>query len=451
MADMRDVNPVIDGIAGRSLPGTANMATLAMIGVGVVGLGYGFGVAGAAWTWGAILVAIVYTMAVAQGGMMYAVVLTGTWARWGRPLKRIGEALAFFLPFAYLALLVFLVGGLTIYAWHPGTIIEGGQVDLRPHSPEAWASKELWLSPGFFMARHAIGFALLLALDFFYLRASLGPDMAMARERLGDKTPKNFLWNLFGKSSNVDEARTRGIREQSTLVPFIALTYAVVFSGLAFDLLMSLSPWWFSNMFGGWIFMSSFWLGMATMGLVAMLSRDWLKLGDFVTTSVTHDLGKLLLAACMFWAYTTYAQLLPIWYTDMPEETDYLLVRLFLPQWSWLARLVAITCFIAPFTILLSRGVKKMRWPFAGVCVLIMCGLFLERSLLVLPSIYFGDTFPAVDFILCNVFIWIGALGVLGQVVGRVLATVPPLVVSDPYLDTHPWDVHVHSLDAAQH
>ena len=192
------------------------------------------------------------------------------------------------------------------------------------------------------------------------------------------------------RTAREDEARTRGIREQSTLVPFIALTYAVVFSGLAFDLIMSLSPWWFSNMFGGWIFMSSFWLGMATMGLVAMLSRDWLNLGDFVTTSVMHDLGKLLLAACMFWAYTTYAQLLPIWYTDMPEETDYLLVRLFLPQWSWLARLVAITCFIAPFTILLSRGVKKMRWPFAAVCVLIMCGLFLERSLLVLPSIYFG-------------------------------------------------------------
>ena len=96
----------------------------------------------------------------------------------------------------------------------------------------------------------------------------------------------------------------------------------------------------------------------------------------------------------------------------------------------------------------MSRGVKKMRWPFAAVCILIMCGIFLERSLLVLPSIYFGDEFPMVQFIACNVCIWLGALGCLFQVVGRVLSTVPPLVISDPHLEPHPWDVHVHSLDA---
>jgi hypothetical protein len=293
-----------------------------------------------------------------------------------------------------------------------------------------------------------VGCGILLTLNIVYLRASIGPDMVLAKQRLGDRAPKNMLWSMFGSGTDVEESLSAGINRQSRLVPFMAVSYAVIFSMLAFDLVMSLSPWWFSNMFGGWMFMSSFWLGLATIGLVAMFSRDWLKIGDFVTTTVTLDHGKLLLAACMFWAYTTYAQLLPIWYTDMPEETDYLLVRMYLPQWSWLSQTVAVTCFVAPFTVLLSRAVKKMRWPLASVCILIMCGLFLERSLLVMPSIYFGDTFPVRDFICCNVFIWIGALGCLFQVVGRVLATIPPLVVSDPHLPHHPWDIHVHGLDS---
>jgi len=227
----------------------------------------------------------------------------------------------------------------------------------------------------------------------------------------------------------------------------MALSYALIMSFLAFDLIMSLSPWWFSNMFGGWTFVSSFWVSLACVGFVAMIGRDWLKVGDFVKGNVTHDIGKLLLAGCMFWAYTAYAQLLPIWYTDMPEETDFLLIRLFLPQWSWLSQTVAITCFVAPFTILLSRGIKKMRYPFAALCALIMVGIFLERSLLVYPSIYMGADFPWPNFLFVSVGVWLGFLGAFTQVVGRVLAGIPGVCIADPYLETHPWDVHVHSLD----
>ena len=135
----------------------------------------------------------------------------------------------------------------------------------------------------------------------------------------------------------------------------------------------------------------------------------------------------------------------------MPEETDYLLVRMYLPEWSWLAKTVAVCCFIAPFTILLSRGIKKMRWPFAGICTLIMVGIFLERSLLVMPSVYFEDTFPLANFLIVNVGVFIGMLGLLTTIIGRVLASTPSITITDPLIEPHPWDVHVHSLDATGH
>ena len=459
MAHGPDINIAIDAVPGRVFPKQAHLVSIMMMIVGVIGAAYGFTSAegGLPWTWGAILVAIVYTMGIAQGGLIFCVILTGAWARWGRPVKRVGEALGYFLPVVYLALLLFLVLGLQIYPWHPETITPAvvdamGQpqmVALEPHSLEAISSKPWWLSKGFFIGRQVFGFGLLITLSLKYAHVSLRSDLVLASARLGDRAPAWWA-RITGGATDASAAQRESMATQSKMFPFIVICYAFVFSLLAFDLLMSLAPWWFSNMFGAWIFMSSLWLGMATIGFVSMLSRDWLSLGEFVTPKVTHDLGMLLLAACMFWAYTTFAQILPIWYTDMPEETDYLLVRMYLPQWSWMAQLVAVMCFLGPFTILLSRGIKKMRWPFAAICLLIMTGIFMERSLVVMPSVYFGDEFPIMDFLVVNVGILIGFLGMMVQVVGRSLAAIPAVVISDPYLSEHPWDAHVHAAKDAE-
>lgn len=447
-AGLPSFDPVIDGVAGRKLPGNVNALLMGAMAVGLGALVFGFVVAGAAWTWGAVLVGIVYTMGMSQGGVLYAAMLTGTQGRWGRSIKRIGETFGFFLPVAYLLLLVYLLLGMGIYPWTEGTI-NPNPVDLAPHSPAAVASKAIWLSKPFFIVRHLVLFAILIALDYAYIKASLGPDIALAKARLGDKAPK--WWDRFAASGTVDEQVEKGIKRQAFLGPVIGMFYAVYFSAVAFDLIMSLAPLWYTNMFGAWFFMSSFWLGMCTLGVVSLLSRDWLNLGPFLKTDVFHDLGKLILAFCMFWAYTTYAQILPIWYGNMPEEADFLLIRLYLPQWSWMSQSVAVLCFVMPFTTLLSRGIKKMRWPFAVLLSVIMFGIFMERSLLVMPSIYFDDTFPTVWFLVVNIGVWIGFLGLWGSVVGRALASVPPLVMSDPFLHPHPWDVHVHSLDHDAH
>jgi len=441
-----NLNPVIDGLIGRKLPGSVHYGSLVAIAIGVVTFFAGMFVMGRpAYTWGAYLVGLVYVLAIAQGGVMFAVIMTGTTGRWGRPVKRIAEAFGFFLPVGFVLLLVFLLGGIYIYSWHPETIIEGGQVSLAPHSLEAAASKEIWLDPSFFIVRQLAMLAILILLDALYIYQSLRPDLVMARQRLGTKAP-GWWERITHGSGDLATTVKDSLQAQAFWVPFIGIAYALVFSFVGFDLIMSLSPWWFSNMFGGFVFMSSFWLSLAALGAFAVAARDWLRLGPFLKSNVTHDIGKLMLAGCMFWAYTAYAQLLPIWYTDMPEETEFLLVRMRHPDWEWLALLVGVTCFVAPFTILVSRGIKKMRWPFFAICLLVMVGLFFERSLLVLPSIHFESAL-ATDTILISVGVWVGFVGLFVQVVGQVLCHIPPLVISDPYLEEHPWDVHVHSLD----
>ncbi|MEQ1567277.1 MAG: hypothetical protein ABMA64_16670 [Myxococcota bacterium] len=441
------IDAVVDAIPARSLPASVNLASLGLIGLGAVAFLTGLFAVGdhGAVAWGAFLVGTVYTLAIAQGGVMFSVVQTGTWARWGRPVKRIAESFGFFLPVAYLALLVFLIGGLGIYSWNPSTIIEGGPVALEPHSAEAIAFKPTWLTPMFFRGRLLLAVGLLIALDFLYLRAALAPDLIHAQQRLGARAP-SWWANLTGGKTDLKQAVLASANTQSFLTPLLGITFALVMSLVAFDLVMSLSPWWASNMFGAYMTVSGFWLSLAALGFTAMVGRDWLGIGPWLKTNVTHDIGKFMLAGTMFWGYTSFAQLLPIWYTDMPEETNFLLIRLFLPEWQWLAQTVGLVCFLAPFTILLSRGIKKMRWPFVGICTLIMVGVFLERTLLVLPSIHMHDPRTAVIAFTC-VGTWLGFVGAFVQVVGRALASIPPVVTTDPYLETHPWDVHVHALD----
>jgi hypothetical protein len=450
--DPAHVNAVFDAVVGRSLPTGVNLVSLALIALGVGAFLTGlFAVGdGGATAWGAFLVGLVYTFAIGQGGIMFSVIQSGTWARWGRPVKRIAESFAFWLPVAYVLLVVFLVLGLRIYAWHPNTIIDGGPVALEPHFSEAISSKPFWLSPPVFVIRVLVLVAALLTLDAYYLRHALSPDLIAGQQRLGAKAPAWWATVTGGRTDLVGALKA-SVDTQSFMVPILAAAYALVMSMLAFDLLMSLSPWWYSNMFGAWNTVSGFWLSVNVLGFVTITGRKWLGLDRFVKTNVTHDIGKMMLAGSMFWAYTSFAQLLPIWYTDMPEETDYLLVRLFLPEWSWLAQAVAVTCFLAPFTILLSRGIKKMRWPFVAICCLIMFGVFLERTLLVQPSIYFHDPLanPLVLFVWGGT--WLGFVGGFIQVVGRALASLPAVAVTDPYLETHPWDVHAHSLDRAHH
>lgn len=445
------IDAVIDAIPGRALPGNVKALCMGLIAVGVGSLTYGFTVGDPIWAWGSWLIATVYFLALCQGGFALAVILSGTQGRWGRPLKRVSESFAFFLPYVFASLALFLfLGGLGIYEWNPATILPEGPVALEPHNSGAWRAKPLWLTPGFFVARQLLGLAFLIVLDMIYIKSSLRPDLMMAKARLGDKAPA--WWDKYTKGAgSLDDEIAKSVDTQATMVPIIGFAYAFIMSMFAFDLVMSLSPWWFSNMFGGWFFMGALWLGLATIGAFTMIGRDWLSMGAFVRPSVTLDLGKLMLAGCMFWGYTSFAQLLPIYYADMPEETDFFLVRMFLPAWTSLTKIVAITCFLAPFTILLSRGIKKLRWPFLSICLLVMVGHIFQHTMLVMPSIHMGDTFPLAEWVIVTVGTWLGFLGGFILVVGNKLAQLPSIPIADPYLEDHPWDVHVHSLDHAHH
>jgi hypothetical protein len=456
MSAAPDMNPIIDAVPNRNVPMPVLAGTGVAILLGVAGFGYAAGTGQWNWAWGAVLVGLFMTLGLSMGGVVFSVILTLSKAHWGRPVKRVAEAFGAFLPIGWVLLLVFLLAGNGLYPWNPSTFIAGGPVDLAPHSDFAISTKPLWLSLPFFIARQLGATLVLFLLAYAYLAVTLKPDLMRARARLGDKAPG--WWSaIAGTGTDWQSEMVKADKRGQALGIIIALGYAFVFSFLAFDLIMSLSPWWYTNMFGAWIFMSTMWTTLAVLTAYTLIAKEWLGIGAYFTRTVTHDLGKLMFAFCMFWAYTTFAQLLPIWYGQMPEETDYLLVRLFqltdtVPagdlQWYVLSQIVGVMCFLVPFTALLSRGIKKMKWPLIAICAVIVVGIFFERSLLVYASVHLEPSFPIINLIVVGGGVAIGFFGLFILCVTAALSAVPALPVADPKIAAHPWDEHVHSLDA---
>ena len=422
-----DFTKAIESIPGRTVPSQVKMAALGLIAVGIAAVGYGIAT-DPHRTSGAFITNFMYFNGIAMGGFMLTPIAMVTHSRWPRRVKRFSESFAFFLPVMWALFAIFAFsGGVDVYPW----VEEGARGELPPH-------KAVYLTKGFFIARQLIGQGILMVLALLMARASLNSDIAMAKEHLGDKAPKGWPWN--GSVGPAKAAAEKSYMTQLKLAPVVCIAYAVIYTMIAVDVSMSLAPHWYANMFPAWLFMSSIWSGLVYIALFSLIGREWLGVRELIGSNVYHDLGKLTFAFCMFWGYTTFAQYLPIWYGNMIEEIGFVLIRTAMHPWDRVAQAVFLLCFLAPWTILLSRGLKKIPSAYISVACVIAVGIWLERFLTNMPSIWMEDTLP-LGFI--EIGMAAGLLGAFILVVTTVLSKVPGAVISDRYMQPDPDHVHV--------
>jgi hypothetical protein len=147
---------------------------------------------------------------------------------------------------------------------------------------------------------------------------------------------------------------------------------------------MSLEPHWFSTIFGVYYFSGSALVLFAALIITSYFTQRSGWLTGVISTEHYHDLGKLMFAFVVFWAYIAFSQYMLIWYANMPEETQWFLRRQ-TGQWTALSWFMLIGHFIVPFLALISRIPKRRKEPLVGAAVWILIIHWVDMYYLVMP------------------------------------------------------------------
>jgi len=390
--------------------------------------------------WLAFHVNYLFFGSLAQGGIVLACTFVIVGAKWPGPVRRIAEALGAWVPFTLLLFLVDFAGGR-----------ESVYVNWLHHPP---AAKAAWLQPARLFWTDLAIFAVLALLSVAFLYHSIRPTLGGVAERVTGPSRALFVrWTAGWQGEEVE--RERGAQRCRTLAPILCLAYAFGWSFVAFDQVMSLSPTWFSNLFGAYVAWGGYLNAVAATALLAVLHRNVAGLEGEITRSRMHDLGKLIFAFSIFWMYLFWAQYLVIWYGNLPEETAFFRNRLgsqflvdksgigtlFLSQtWSlhyFAERLrepyskVTLTvwacCWIIPFWVLLGQRPKRTPAILGTVAAIVVFGFWLERNILIWPSLIPDDTFSWLGFVQLGVAA--GFLGAFGLVYLTFTRVFPSLAV----------------------
>jgi len=356
----------------------------------------------AARAWQAYLVNFVFWAGLSFGAVLFSPVLNMANAAWGRPMKRLSEAFSWYLPVSFCLFWGLYAGRNLLFTWARGPV-EG-------------AFKQMWLRPWFVFARDGFGLAALTCLCLAYVSYSLKTDIQPALPGTGTKD---------GQAQGPPKAW----RSQKNLSPIIGIVYAFVLSLLAFDLIMSLDPRWYSTLFGGYYFIGSFYSGLVSLYLLSFLSKDRTVLKEYLHARQFHDMGKLVMAFTLFTGYLFYTQFFVIWYGNIPEETRYLILRFRLPPWEQLGWVILAMILFIPFFTFLSRKAKTWKPAMTILCLIVLAGMWLERFIFVAPSLWRG---PGIPLGWLEGLVTAGFLGMVMLSVGLFLRRMPLVPVSDP-------------------
>jgi hypothetical protein len=349
--------------------------------------------------WRAYVVNWLFFTSVACGAMVLVAATTIVKSRWNWSVRRVGLAFSAFLPISFVLLLPMLGLGEDYFPW----------IEAMAHDPIV-QKKAAYLNMPFLITRNVVGLALLFGGFLYMAYLFLRPDLGLVKDS-GGGTGAIWAERFTQGWRGQEKEEVRSYRKLRGLAPALVLVYAVMLSIVAFDWAMSLEPHWFSTIFGAWFFMGALWGGVAaTAWATVYCKRKDPDLNKLMGLQQLHDLGKLTFAFTVFWAYLFFSQYLVIWYGKLPWEQAWIIHRAEAP-WSGLTVVTLLLCFVIPFAGLIGRKAKMTPSILRFFATVILIGLWLERYLMVVPSIHDGNptiTFlePAIGLFFLGPFLW---------------------------------------------
>lgn len=335
-----------------------------------------------------------FWLGIALGSMAILLIYHLTGGAWGAVIRRILESAISTIPVLAILFLPIIVGLFHgLYVWTNEHEVAKSEV-LR--------HKTAYLNPTFFILRAAIYF---------------------------------LLWGLLMRSlirwsRRQDEAPDPVAIQRLTVIGGVGLLlYGLTMTFASVDWMMSLEPHWFSTIYGLLVItgqvLSAFAFAIAVSAWLARTKP----FSEIIAPLQFHDLGKLMLAFVMIWAYLAFSQFLIIWSGNLPEETPWYIHRL---QGGWQTVAIALILFhfAFPFLLLLSRPLKQQARTLASVAVLVLIMRLVDLYWLLAPD--FHQEGFAIHFL--DVLLPLGLGAIWLSAFFNQLSSRPIVVIHDPNL-----------------
>lgn len=298
------------------------------------------------------LVGYLFWVGIAVGSLALLMLQHLTGGQWGLVIRRILEAASGTLPLMAVLFIPIIIGAHNLYPWR--------HYEEMAKTPALAQKARLYLNLPSFTGRALLYFGL------WILFAYLLSKWSVEQDRTADRA--------FAR-------RMRMLSGPGLALLILAVTFASV------DWAMSLNPEWFSTIYG--LLFTAAWSLSALAFVIAVsafLSRHE-PLSKVMRPSHFQDLGKLMLALVMLWAYFAFSQFLIVWSGNLPEEIQWYLPRV-RGGWGVIALMVIFFHFAFPFLLLLSASLKRDPKKLLMLAGLILVMRIIDLFWMVAPEFY---------------------------------------------------------------
>jgi len=340
------------------------------------------------------MVAFSFFMTLTLGNLFFVLIQHLTRAGWSVVVRRLPEVIMKNMFLMAIFFIPILFGIHDLYHWsHQDAVL----------ADELLQGKAPYLNTPFFIVRGFLFFAVWIWLvNKFY-------NSSVLQDKTGDSSITLYL----------QKTATYGM-----LIFALSQTFALI------DWIMSITPHWYSTIFGIYMFAGSIVVALAVMSLLFMILRANGFLKGIVTTEHFHDIGKLLYGFNVFWSYIAFSQYFLIWYANIPEETVWYAEH-FNGSWNTVAIILAIGHFGVPFVLFMSRHAKRNLKFHAIMAVWLILMHALDLYWLVMPNI----NKLGIHLTFADIVPFLGIGGIYFGFVFLRLSTVSLIPHKDPRLD----------------
>jgi hypothetical protein len=298
----------------------------------------------------AYLIGYLFFIGAALGSMAFLMIHHLTGGAWGVVSRRSLEAATRTLPLLAILFIPIGCGMSNLYTWARPNIVRHDRVLLHRSS---------YTNPAFFLARAAIYIVVWMAFAYLLNRWSLQQD------------------------SNPRRPHTR--LKTLSVLGLIFCLFSITFA--AIDWAESLETTWASSIWGLMFIAAEGLTALCVLILVLAFLSTRRPMSLVLKPDHFHDLGKMLLANLMLWAYFAFVQYLIVWSENLKSEIHYYLPRT-RTSWGWLGVALIVAQVVVPLLLLLNRRLKRNAYALAAVAALILIMRYFDLIWIVLPSYY---------------------------------------------------------------